>query len=71
MKKRRRQRFLSLMLVLCMIVSAGMMTPLSTSANATDGYVTQETQQEDSTLTGGAAADQTGDAATDIATDTQ
>ncbi|MCI6638640.1 MAG: InlB B-repeat-containing protein, partial [Lachnospiraceae bacterium] len=71
MKKRRRQRFLSLMLVLCMIVSAGMMTPLSTSANATDGYVTQETQQEDSALTGGAAADQTGDAATDIATDTQ
>ncbi len=71
MKKRRRQRFLSLMLVLCVIVSTGMMTPLSTSANATDGYVTQETQQEDSALTGGAAADQTGDAATDIATDTQ
>lgn len=71
MKKRRRQRFLSLMLVLCMIISAGMMTPLSTSANATDGYVTQETQQEDSALTGGAAADQTGNAATDIVTDTQ
>ena len=58
MKKRRRQRFLSLMLVLCMIASAGMMTPLNTSADSTDVNLTEETQQAESALTGGAAADQ-------------
>ncbi|MGI6056921.1 MAG: InlB B-repeat-containing protein [Bilifractor sp.] len=69
MKKRRRQRFLSLMLALCMIVSAGMMTPLNISADSADVSVTQETWQEDSALTGGAAADQTETATTDTGTD--
>ena len=69
MKKRRRQRFLSLMLVLCMIASAGMMTPLSTSADSTDVNLTEETQQAESALTGGAAADQMQAAAADTETD--
>ncbi|MGN0433280.1 MAG: InlB B-repeat-containing protein, partial [Bilifractor sp.] len=69
MKKRRRRRFLSLMLVLCMIASAGMMTPLNTSADSTDVNVTQEMQQAESALTGGAAADQVQDAAADTETD--
>lgn len=69
MKKRRRQRFLSLMLALCMIVSAGMMTPLNISADSADVSVTQETWQEDSTLTGGAATAQTETATTDTGTD--
>ncbi|MCI5759361.1 MAG: InlB B-repeat-containing protein, partial [Eubacterium sp.] len=69
MKKRRRQRFLSLMLVLCMIASAGMMTPLNTSADSTDVNLTEETQQAESALTGGAAADQIQAAAADTETD--
>ncbi len=69
MKKRRRQRFLSLMLVLCMIASAGMMTPLSTSADSTDVNLTEETQQAESALTGGVAADQIQAAAADTETD--
>ena len=66
MKKRRRRRFLSLMLVLCMIASAGMMTPLNTSADSTDVNLTEETQQAESALTGGAA-----DMETDIVSVTQ
>ena len=69
MKKRRRRRFLSLMLVLCMIASAGMMTPLNTSADSTDVNLTEETQQAESALTGGAAADQIQAAAADTETD--
>ncbi len=69
MKKRRRQRFLSLMLALCMIVSAGMMTPLNISADSADVSATQETWQEDSALTGGAASDQTETVTTDTGAD--